>query len=618
MALSHPHALWLFPIAVALLVFLQLFRSRRREVLAGSLMIWRRVAAKVQAPKRRRIVMDRTFWLQVISLGALAVALAAPAFIASTPPGRSLVLLLDNAPTARMRVDNKLLWERVVSVAEEQLDGLRPSDRVALITSSPGPRRMDDGRPLAPKEARDRLKAIRPALTHTETDEAWLFALEIARTLNTGDSTEAAAVVAVSNRPAPEDAETNAGAHWLAVDSEAQPANVGICELGSTTIFSADLKEAFAEVLVQVRNFSSKTVKGKVVLESLDSKRPLENARSLEIGSMEVKSVVFRLEADSSPPIRLIWKNDAGTDALPEDDTVTAAARKVMPPRLRVHGEAPHLLNLYRLGRGATIVEEASSGACDLEIFVEEVPETVQPSSEAALLLAPRQAFGPFDVDTEDLDRPIPRRGTEDRLIAGFKDRPEGLGFPIAKARTLSQTGDWRPVIQDSEGHVLAARFRLRDGRPAFVMGFVPGEGLGWAPKRTFGVVLGTLCLRVLREAQGAAEPYVVRRVAEIEGLKRRPLPLDWRPGLISEGASGSGVLSAKASEPETGEPSESTFSLSTFLPASQPVRHPLWPYLVVLAAALMLWEWAAERRPSMRRRGPGRTQTGAAPRPAL
>jgi hypothetical protein len=598
-----------------------LFRSRRREILAGSLIIWRRVAAKAKVPKRRRVVMDRTFWLQVASLGALAAALADPAIIASAPPGRRLVLLLDNAPSARMRVDGEPLWNRVVAAARRQIDELRPSDRVALIASSPRPRRLDGGRVLPPREIRDRLNEILPALSHTKTDEAWVFSLEIAGSLAFDDPSETAAVLAVSVRPAPQDADTNPNAHWLSVGADARPSNIGICELGSVAVFGRDLKKSAPEVLVQVRSFSSAPARGKVVLETLDPKRPLRNERRVALEAGGVKGVVFRIESSDPPPVRIAWENDKGGDALPEDDSVTAAPRQVGPPRLRIHGEAPHLMHLYRVGRGSFVEDAMSSRACDLEVFVEEVPGTVRTSTAAVLILAPRQAFGPFEVGAEDLERPIPRLGTEDRLTVGIRDRPEGLGFPVARARLLRPTGDWRPLIRDNDGNVLAARFRLRDGRPGFVMAFVPGEGLGWTPNRKFGMVLGTFCLRILREAQGATDPYVLRRAEDIEGLAQEPLPLEWRPGLDPGGKRGAGVLSARTSKPELGAQSVRPFSLSTLLPASSPVRHPLWPYFVALAAALSLWEWASVRRPSIGRRRPAGSPSGGAstaPRRAL
>ncbi len=613
MSLAHPYALLLIPAAVAVLIFLQLLRARRREVLAGSLMIWRKVAAQIHAPRRRRIVLDRTFWLQVAVLSAIVLALSDPSLTLTQNPGRNLVVMLDNDTTARARdTQDQPLWRFIVDRAKQHLAELNAADRVALCLSCPDPRRVDGSGGLNPQEAIKALENFGPALHPTPAAQAWLFARETGRTFGSNEGSSASVLV-LSTRAAPVSANDSRHARWEVVGPGGACRNVALCEFGSTVLTNDSQDGSDVEVFVQIRNFSSEVVKGSVLLESLKQEPASRKEEAREIPPKGMVGITFRLASRREaaeqhggrialPVLRISWRSPSGADALPEDDLVIVSPRNVGKPRIRMHGQAEPLRILYQTAEKADFLEPIKDDECDLEIHVEEMPGGVSGKAKAVLLLAPLSAFGPFEVGDELLDHPLARRGTDDPLITGFIDREEGLEFRIEKARTLKQIGDWRPLILDKENHVLAARFELQDGRPGFVCAFVPGVGKGWREEQDLGLALSTFLLRILREAQGAGEPYAVTRAGDIERKRGQALPLDWRPSIdnktVQDQTEGAGVLDAEASALAFGQPSSEALKQTAILPVVQPVRHPLWPYLVLLALLLLLLEERSEGTP--------------------
>ena len=494
MTFDHPSALWLFPAAVAALLLLQLWHGRRREWLSGSLLIWRRVAAQEPARPPRRIVLDLPFWLETAALLAITLALAGPSVLGSTA-ARRLVLIVDNGPAARARMSGgKMVWADVRSAAREVLGGLGSGDRVALAATSPLPRALPSGEGLTEAEALAQLDRMLPALSSPEVEKTWAFAVEEARLFGTPEGP--AAIVVISSRAAPDEAGMNPRSAWHTVGPGTRPANVGV------TAFGAALLDAGgAEVLVQVRNFGAGEAAGQVVLEPAGG--PAFPPQPVRLAAGGMKGVAFRLPGPL-PPLRVAWRGEGGTDALPEDDEVTAVPRAFGPPRVRLHGAAPHLEDLYRQALGAQVLPLDSRERADLEIYVEALPPAGLPPARAFLLLAPVADLGPFEVLPQVLEYPAAHLAWEDSLTHYMQETPEGLGWRIAKARALRQVGDLRVLVQDAGGRPLSARFRLKDGRPAYVLAFVPGEGP--RERKLDSPSLAALLVRLLREAAGVEE----------------------------------------------------------------------------------------------------------------
>lgn len=600
-------ALWLLPVALALLALLRFLRARRREVLAGSLLIWKRVAAKENAPRRRRFEIDRSLLLQAAALVLLVLALSGPALAIFKAPGRRLALLLDNGPASRARTpDGRLVFEAVKDEARRVLSEFEPNDRVWLVASSPLPGRVGHPASYGKDQALKLLEEIQPALSGPEPDQAWLFLLESAQVKDR--ATEAplapAAALAISPRPAPSSTTKNiAIARWTTVGPGPMLGNVAITALGSEPVAAGADKPA-VELLAQVRNFSAKAVQVRVTIESLDPQATLEGVdakeRTLTLAPGEAAGAVFRITQDPRPPVRIACSAGGG-DALPEDDAVCAAPRPVRKTRVRLHGSAPHLEDLYKECGEAEVLTEADKADADLEVYADTMPAGEIPAGAGAVLfLAPPQDAGPFEVTGKLIENPVAKLADRDPLTRGMGETPEGLGFLIPRSRDLTQLGDWRPLLVDAQSRVLAARFRLRGGKRGFVFGFVPGDGLP-RERKLEPPALPAILLRLAREASGALEPYAVVPAAASEGRSGKPTPLDWKPGLDEERKAGTGVLNARVSNlmGALGAPANERVALSALLPAPRPETLDLRPFLVFLALALVLIEMWLERTAS-------------------
>ena len=141
MTLLAPHLLsWLLVPALAALLAARLFRWRQRIVPVGSLMLWRRVAARVSTPALGRLRTRSFLFTSSRDLGPewrrrrwqVCCGPARPR------PNKQLFLLLDNGPLARARVNEKTLaLETIRSVALKRVRDRRckhASHRRALVT----------------------------------------------------------------------------------------------------------------------------------------------------------------------------------------------------------------------------------------------------------------------------------------------------------------------------------------------------------------------------------------------------------------------------------------------------------------------------------------------------
>jgi len=582
--------LWIVPAAALALIILQLIRSRRREVYAGSLMLWRRVAAKEKAPKKPRPVFDALFWTQLGAFALLALALCDPFFVSQREPGRRLVLLIDNSPAARAHdASGRPLWEALRKETAALLAELHGADRVILVSSAPGPARIGGDEGLTQAEALAALDKLTPALSAPETENAWTFALEHAR--NAGTAEDPAPLAALSFRDAPAGALLDARHLWVRVSAGDFQGNAALTAAGAVTTPGGAI-----EVLVQVRNFSDTPRAGTLRFESLDAKIALQQAVPLTLDAQGTSSAHLRLPTPPFPPLRATLALEGG-DAWPEDDTLVLVPQTTHAPRVRLHGNASHLEKLWSTALAAQFLKLGDTGATDLEVYVEEVPAQPPENANAILLLAPSESFPPFEVPAaEALQAPFVRLKGEDELTRGMKDSESGLFF-IPQARKFAAAGDLKTILEDKAGNPLAARFRLRDGRTGYVLAFVPG--LGPADKKfdESQTALVALLLRLLKEATGAGDPYTCARAGDVERKTGTALPLNWTPDLQCNG-----ILDERASRLELGRAESPKASLAGLLPTTEPTRTPLRWALALGALVLFLFEFRFARSASQKK----------------
>src|SRR5262249_8813285 len=157
-----------------------LYRSRRRELVAGSLLLWRRLAAQQPKMPPRRVIVDTSLLLQLAVLIFLIAALAAPTWDAGGARGREVLLVLDNGPLSRARDGSgKPLVSQITSTAEKIVSELQPQDRVFVACSSPSPKLLQG--PLSAADALKLIRNVTPALSGPDSGAVWLFCADAAR-----------------------------------------------------------------------------------------------------------------------------------------------------------------------------------------------------------------------------------------------------------------------------------------------------------------------------------------------------------------------------------------------------------------------------------------------------
>jgi len=609
---AWPAAFWLaLPVLLALLLF-RLYRTRRKEHVTGSLLLWRRLALLQSKTPPKRVPLDLSLLLQALALLALVAALSGPVLALGGGRGRGLLLVLDNAPPARARgSDGAPLWKLIQQKAREILSALKPEDTVFLARTAPQPKLLAR---VSPPEAAALVDAQLPALSGDTAERDWLFAADTARSLS--QDARLAAVV-LSLRAPPE--RGSSLVRWLPVPTvppaSRRPPNVGIVDFGALPI--AREGQAWFQVLVRVKNFSAQPVEGSL---KLDFKSGAEAAASAEekpcsLGAQAEQAVVFDIPKARAGAFRIRWSRAGGqADALPEDDLLVAVPRPGKPaPRVRFHAPAPALEKLYRVALGASLVSQEDAGelaqpagelaqpagelaqpaaGADLEVYCLSVPDQVPARARGIMLLAPEAGYRMvFDVSGKTLNWPQPQRDEDDPLTKGILDKTAGI-FPVPRACEILPTGDFKTLLKDAAtGRALAARFVDEKQRFGLLLAFVPGAG--FPAEKPLDPELAALLVRAALEAAGAGDPFEVTRAMALERRSGEPLPLDWRPDYESgPGAVLDEAVSAIALAGNGNAAPEALPGL-----ALQPLkRAQVWdlrPWLIaagMLLAALELW----------------------------
>jgi len=568
-----PAAFWLVPPVLAVLIWLRYFRTRRQEILAGSLLLWRRLAAQQPKAPTKRVIVDRSLILQAIALISLIAAIAAPSFSSSRKRGRGLVLVLDNSAIARGGDS----WDGVMNRAAAVLKTLQPDDLVYLARTAPLPNTLTPGG-VPPAEARKLLDRLSPSLTYRSPDAVWRDALDAAALLN-AEAPLALVVISLAEKPAP----STPGKQWLSASADSvSPPNVGLVEFGSVPL-SEEGKSAY-QVLVRLKNTSAAAAVGSV---SLQPERGEKTVQRVELPSNGEHAAVFAVPQDSGA-LRIAWQRDDGQpDALPEDDVIVADARSINAPRVRFHTPVPALERLYTTALNADFLREQKEGA-DLEIFVGAVPDKWPDGARGLMLLAPRTGFQSiFDVGPQVLAWPRAQRDEENELTRGLGDTIEGL-FAIPKAAEILRTGDFKTLVKDSKtNRALIARFQDQQQRFGLLLAFVPGQGFG--ADRLLEPELSAILVRAALAAAGSGEPFYVTRAAALELKSAEALPAQWTPAIAS-GTRG-GVLDLNVTQLKVGAPDDTAFNASALQPLERGARLDLGPWLILLALALLAWE---------------------------
>jgi len=160
LALSPQAALLLMAgVAVAILLA-YLIRPRRRRIVVGSHLIWRRVGAGARAGREPLRWLLSLLLAMAIGL-AIALALARPEVAAVAGDARRIVLVMDTAPTMAARTrDGASRWRHALQQAQRIIQGAGPASEFAVLDTmgqAPSTEFVDAAAAL------DRLTRLEPA-----------------------------------------------------------------------------------------------------------------------------------------------------------------------------------------------------------------------------------------------------------------------------------------------------------------------------------------------------------------------------------------------------------------------------------------------------------------------
>jgi Ca-activated chloride channel homolog len=305
------------------LVLWYLLRPRRRRVVVASTFLWRAVDRPATASTPwQRFRGDITFWLVLVALLALAVALARPAVEVPVALGDHTILIVDAAGSMLADEDGVSRAELARREATELTAGLAPGQEVSVIEAGPRARIALAGSTDAREVARA-LSRIAPRQAPSDLADAFTLATSLQRP---GQTT---VLHLLTDGVVPADAQPLAppGLTVRAVGSD-RP-NVALTRLVATPIGSGE-----HQVLAQVTSYAASAVRGRVVL-AIDDTPVVE--QPIRLAPRTTEDLVLTVPTTGDERARLsatlILEPDVTgelPDALPFDDvatTVLAEAR---------------------------------------------------------------------------------------------------------------------------------------------------------------------------------------------------------------------------------------------------------------------------------------------------
>jgi Ca-activated chloride channel family protein len=596
----------LLPLA-GIIILLYLLKLKRRELVIPSIFLWRRATQDIQAnapfQKLRRSLL---LLLQLLALLLMVAALAGPFFLASRLGGKSVVIVLDASASMNATDVRPSRFEEAKRRAREILGGMGRRDEAALVVgaarawvASPF---TSDGRKL-----QEALQEARPTDGPTNMRDALLLAFSLA------SKRPKSAVYVLSDggfAPLPEVA-SPADLRFLRVGKESDNAAVLAFEAARPG------KAADHQVFLRIKNYSAQA---KTAVVSIYQEDDLLNAHRVELKAGENHTESYRLALKKPGLLRAELEAE---DQLAADDVAYAFA------------ELPSATSVLLVTPGNLFLEQALLVQPEVSLY-----KTVSLSAKEA-----EEAYREYDVVIYDRVPPpaSPTSGGVMLIAAGGT-----RGEPVSTPR-IDRWEEQHPalkyvnlsVVRISKATALRAGSRERviaeaAGRPLIVAGERPGLrtlALGWnfsdsdLPLRVGFPILLSNSVRWLAASGGGSAPMRIRP-GSIVSLAVPPDAESAEVTLPDESKRTLSVIAGQAAFTESdrvgvygmtsgdrkwrwavdlrsAEESDLTPREEMKLGARsvragegppKTERH-VWPYLALLAVAILLLEWRVYHR---------------------
>jgi len=514
---------WLWMAAVlGLVALLHLMQSRWKSRVVGSLILWKRVAARGLELRARRPTLDLALLLGLAGAAVLVLAAAGPRAVTAARQGREMVIVLDNGTASLTRSpDGETRLDEAKALARAELASLEGGVRAAVVATSPSPRIVA---PMGePSDARALLgRAVRPCQVTGSLSAAVSLALA-----QGGARAETVVFTSRALPPSP--------ARVRRVPVGRESTNIGIIH--------ADFSDSRA--FVALRNFAERPADVRVLLRAVDpASRELAD-RAVELAPLGRADVVLApggeaaeaLAAARAVAVEMSSPADGpAADDLVADNIAFAARAGRGARRVGVVGDAgePFLRALWAarvetvaLAGGA--VPEDMREDIDALVYFAKVPPSWPPPLPA-ILVAPGESVGPIQVLDDEL------RDVRGIFVAGKDRGTPTRGFPpggvaVKRAMRVRVLGSAEPLIE-SDGELLAAGIAGGGARVVY-LGFRP-EDSDWPRRASFPVFVA----RVMEAFGSRGDGKGRLRFARVGDSAARHLPPGVKEARLPGGAS--------------------------------------------------------------------------------
>lgn len=435
MGFAEPIA-WMFASLALVLVYLFLRPARRAPRLVPGIFLW-----PVAAP-RRRARWDPLFFVQLLALLSLVMALAGPyrARLGASGPQRH-VLVLDRTASMQARHAATTRFDAAKAEAEGYLSSVKPGDEVAVVA-------VGEQAELVVPFSKD-LDQVRQALVGLQPYDSGgslALGLSLAQTLAQGSEPKGRVVVFSDF------AETELPEALLA-DATLFPVGKGDDNIG-IDLFEVTQQALStggpAEVTVRVRNFGSSVKHGLLLLE-WEGQALLH--KGFTLGPEETEAVVQRLPGGGFVAARV-----EASDLLATDNEVAAFVPRIEPLRVcLISAQGSQWPELQALGAAGNIrvdTRGCASANGNAEVYVFHRARPPENFSYPALVM---------DPPARSLARPE-RMFREVPIVAWNKNHPIFSGWmpafslPLQRLRAIEVPDNATPLLwAEARGGPVAA-----------------------------------------------------------------------------------------------------------------------------------------------------------------
>lgn len=467
--LALAQLLGIFAPVAGLLVALYFYDRSRRRILVSTLRFWPKRPAPAIRQRHKRIQHPLSLLLQLIALGLLLLAIADPRPGVSDAGAQRRVIVLDTSASMALADSNGVnLMDQAKALALAYIGSLPAGDQVMLIEA--------DGSPMVRvpftrdrQLLRDSVSAAQPSLTPLDIGAAFELADGTLRlALNSGgeplpDHPGAGETVYVG--PGRFDGQPARAAVLPRVrylQTEAPSDALGILSLEA----SADLAERGKwDVALEARNYGSETATARI--DFLFNDRPLGH-RSLSIAEGGDASLQFTLRSQHPGRLRAQLAAD---DAYSQNNVATVAIPAPDRTRVQIHGASEREFGPL-LAAGARIEADYADSPDDL------TPEAIHVwasgggsgSSRRAIYLAPPGTPSPVAEAASARRSPVSEWSASHQLAKGIRDPdliPDRVRVfsPRPGDDVIASTADGPVVVarSDDDERLVAFGFDLTD-----------------------------------------------------------------------------------------------------------------------------------------------------------